>query len=303
MAGAPADRFGITFWLTIGFVSVGTLAAALSGMPALAILPILAAALVSFLLRAPLRVPTLTLLFLGLVLDNPADIGPWKSPLFPLGELFLTQLKKIIPIDVLVVTGMDAALGLLLLMHFHRRLRGVPVDSHPVVKPPQELIVACLAGIAAVLFAWFFGLATGVAYACFLLAQRHANADVRRPAGPLFDATLSAAVCSLLIGLPLGEVDLVPSWPAHGWLILLALSVQVGGWLLISISLPRLPAAITSVVLTLQPVGSVLLGVWILNEVPSTLQLVGVGLILVGLLVTTLRVRSRPWRAAQPEVG
>ena len=84
MAGEPADRFGITFWLTIGFVSVATLAAAFSGIPALAILPILAAALVSFLLRAPLRVPTLTLLFLGLVLDNPADIGrllariPWQ---------------------------------------------------------------------------------------------------------------------------------------------------------------------------------------------------------------------------------
>jgi drug/metabolite transporter (DMT)-like permease len=148
-----------------------------------------------------------------------------------------------------------------------------------------------------------FGLGTGLAYAGFLLAQRHANADTRRPGGPLFDATLSAAVCSLLIGLPLGELDLVPTWPAHGWLLLLALAVQVGGWLLISISLPRLPAAITSVVLTLQPVGSVLLGIWILNELPSPMQLVGVALILVGLVVTTLRVRPRWSRAAQPEVG
>jgi drug/metabolite transporter (DMT)-like permease len=148
-----------------------------------------------------------------------------------------------------------------------------------------------------------FGLATGVAYAGFILAQRHANADARRPAGPLFDATLAAVVGSILIGLPFGEVDLAPTWPAHGWLLLLALSVQVGGWLLISISLPRLPAAITSVVLTLQPVGSVLLGIWILAEVPSALQLVGVALIIVGLVVTTLRVRP-PWRrAAQPEVG
>ena len=95
----------------------------------------------------------------------------------------------------------------------------------------------------------------------------------------------------------------MPTWPAHGWLLLLAIAVQVLGWLLISISLPRLPAAITSVVLTLQPVGAVLLGIWILNEVPSPLQLVGVALILVGLLVTTLRVRARPWRSAQPEVG
>ena len=148
-----------------------------------------------------------------------------------------------------------------------------------------------------------FGLGTGIAYAGFLLVQRRANADPRRPAGPLFDATLSAAIVSLLIGLPLGEVDLVPTWPAHGWLILLALSVQVVGWLLISTSLPRLPAAVTSVVLTIQPVGSVLLGIWILNEAPSGFQLLGVLFIIAGLLLTTLRVRSPDARRAQPETG
>jgi drug/metabolite transporter (DMT)-like permease len=148
-----------------------------------------------------------------------------------------------------------------------------------------------------------FGVGTGVAYAGFLLVQRRANADHRRPAGPLFDATMSAAVFSLLIGLPLGEVDLVPTWPAHGWLALLAISVQVVGWLLISIGLPRLPAAITSVVLTVQPVGSVLLGMWLLAEAPSPFQLVGVVFIVAGLLITTLRVRSPRWRRAQPEVG
>jgi drug/metabolite transporter (DMT)-like permease len=148
-----------------------------------------------------------------------------------------------------------------------------------------------------------FGVATGVAYAGFLLVQRRANADHRRPAGPLFDATLSAAVVSLLIGLPLGEVDLVPSLPAHAWLILLGLLVQVVGWLLISISLPRLPAAVTSVVLTIQPVGSVILGIWILAEAPSGLQLLGVAFIVAGLLITTLRVRPHRWRRAQPEVG
>jgi len=148
-----------------------------------------------------------------------------------------------------------------------------------------------------------FGIGTGLAYAGFLLVQRRANADHRRPAGPLFDATLSAAVFSLLIGLPLGEVDLVPTWPAHGWLILLALGVQVVGWLLISISLPRLPAAVTSVVLTIQPVGSVLLGIWILAEAPSGFQLIGVLFIIAGLLMTTLRMRSRRARRAQPELG
>jgi drug/metabolite transporter (DMT)-like permease len=148
-----------------------------------------------------------------------------------------------------------------------------------------------------------FGVGTGFAYAGFLLVQRRANADHRRPAGPLFDATLSAAVFSLVIGLAVGGVDLVPTWPAHGWLLLLAISVQVVGWLLISVGLPRLPAAITSVVLTVQPVGSVLLGIWLLAEAPSAFQLIGVVFIVAGLLITTLRVRNPRWRRAQPEVG
>ena len=147
------------------------------------------------------------------------------------------------------------------------------------------------------------GLLTGLAYGGFILVQRGANADQRRPASPLFDATLSTAVITLAVGLPLGEIDLVPTWPAHGYLLLLALGIQACGWLLISISLPRLPAALTSVVLTIQPVASVLLGVWILSEAPSALQLLGVVFIVAGLLLATVRVRSAPARQAQPEPG
>src|SRR5918999_1120602 len=54
-----------------------------------------------------------------------------------------------------------------------------------------------------------FGVLKGAAYTGFLLVQRRANADERRPAGPLFDATLAAAVASAAIGFPLRELDLV----------------------------------------------------------------------------------------------
>ena len=67
----------------------------------------------------------------------------------------------------------------------------------------------------------------------------------------------------------------MPSWPSHGWLALLAVTSQVLGWLLISVSLPRLPAALTSVLLLVQPVGSVALAIVILGEDPSALQLAG----------------------------
>ena len=129
-----------------------------------------------------------------------------------------------------------------------------------------------------------FGFLTGITYAGFILVLRHGSGDLRRPAGPLFDATAVAAVVAVVAGLAVGDADLVPSWPAHAWLVALALSSQVLGWLLITVSLPRLPAALTSVTLTIQPVGSVILGVILLSEEPTLLQLAGVACIIAALL-------------------
>ena len=105
-----------------------------------------------------------------------------------------------------------------------------------------------------------YGVLTAITYALFILILRQGNADVRRPAGPLFDATLSAAVFSAIGGIVVGDIDWVPDLEAQAWLVLLALSSQVLGWLLISVSLPRLPAVLTSIVLMLQPVTTVFLG-------------------------------------------
>ena len=144
-----------------------------------------------------------------------------------------------------------------------------------------------------------FGILTAVSYAGFLLVLRAGNRDLRRPAGPLFDATLASAVGCTLIGLALGNLDWTPGWPGQGYLILLALSSQVVGWLLISITLPRLPAALTSVLLTFQPVLSVLFAWAILSESPSPLQLVGVAFVLGGLLIVSAGRRPRR-RVAEP---
>lgn len=144
-----------------------------------------------------------------------------------------------------------------------------------------------------------FGGLTALAYTAFLLVLRRGNADLRRPAGPLFDATATAAVVAAVGGLALGTLDPTPGWPAQGWLIVLALSAQVAGWLLISISLPRLPAAITSVLLTIQPVAAVLLAMVLLDESPSPLQLVGVALVLAGVVAVALG-RHRPVSAPEP---
>jgi drug/metabolite transporter (DMT)-like permease len=133
------------------------------------------------------------------------------------------------------------------------------------------------------------GLFTGAAYAGFLLVQRRGTADPRRPAGPLFDATWSAGLASAVAGLILGQITFLPSWPAHGWLLILALSAQVVGYLLIGVALPRLPSAITSIVLLIQPVAAVGLAMLILGEAPSPMQLLGVAMVVGGVLLATAR--------------
>jgi drug/metabolite transporter (DMT)-like permease len=144
-----------------------------------------------------------------------------------------------------------------------------------------------------------YGLAAGIAYAGFLLLLRRSGADLRRPAGPLFDATATAAVLCTAAGLVIGDAQLMPSWPTHGWLVLLAVTSQVLGWLLITTSLPRLPAALSSLLLTIQPVGSVFLAALIFAESPSVLQSVGVAAVLAGLLALAIKKRE-PLPVAQP---
>jgi len=147
-----------------------------------------------------------------------------------------------------------------------------------------------------------FGAATSLAYAGFLLVLREGSKDLRRAAGPLFDATAVGAVFCIALGPVSGGVDLVPSWPSHGWLLTLAITSQVAGWLLIAISLPRLPAALTSVVLLLQPVASVALAAAVLGERPSVVQLTGCVIVLAGVVAATASRRG-PAAGGDDQVG
>src|ERR671934_1084072 len=144
-----------------------------------------------------------------------------------------------------------------------------------------------------------YGILTALAYSAFLLGLREGNRDLRRPAGPLFDATLVSGLAAILIGVVWGNLDWVPDWKAQAYLLLLAWSSQALGWLLISITLPRLPAALTSVLLTFQPVLSVLFAWAILDESPSALQLGGVALVVSGLLIVSAGRRQE----LRPEPG
>ena len=150
-----------------------------------------------------------------------------------------------------------------------------------------------------------FGVGVAILYAVYILLLRQATAGQATAAGGavlpvaavLFEATAGAAVTSAVLGFALRDYHLPPGslWPALGWLALLALTSQIIGWLLITVSMPRLPAGMVGALLLVQPAGSVALGYVILGERPSALQFLGVLLVLTGVLVA---VRGRPRPAA-----
>ncbi len=223
-----------------------------------------------------------------------ADLILWHNAIDQVGAGLATVLGNT---QVVLV-------GLLAWLLLHERPHRASLVAIPIVLVGVVLISGALEqgayGSNPALGATF-GVLTGLAYTGFLLVLRYGQRGVVGPAGPLFDATLSCTVGCVLAGWAIGDLDLTPSWAAQGWLVLLALSSQVLGWLLIAISLPRLPAVVTSVSLTLQPVGSVIFAALILSEAPSALQLLGAAGILSGLLISSLGRRAPP--PPEPELA
>jgi drug/metabolite transporter (DMT)-like permease len=179
-------------------------------------------------------------------------------------------------------------------------LRERPATSSLAAIPLAALGVVLISGVLETaaygddpLLGALLGLSAGAAYTGFLLALRHGSRDLRRLAGPLYDATLATAAVLLPAGLIQGDLDLTPTASAHAWLLFLALTNQVAAWLLITASLPRLPAVLTSILLTLQPVASVFFAALLIAERPSLLQLAGTAAILAGLVVASASRRQR----------
>jgi drug/metabolite transporter (DMT)-like permease len=149
-----------------------------------------------------------------------------------------------------------------------------------------------------------FGVGTSAAYAAFLLIMRQSSTGARHIAGPLSEATIGAAAGALLLGLAFGGLRLDVPWPSLRWLLLLSVTSQTVGWLLITSSLPRLPAAMSSLLLLLQPVAALALAAVVLGQRPSLSQVGGAALVCGGVLAIS-RAASPARRPAQtaPKAG
>lgn len=134
------------------------------------------------------------------------------------------------------------------------------------------------------------GLVTALAYAGYLLVIRRASPD-HRPAGPVAIATAVTGLLAGLFGAATGTLDLAPVWPGIGWLVAYGVVSQSIGYLAIQAALPRLPAVISSVLLLVQPVATLVLGVVLLGEDPSGVQLAGVLMVVGGIALATGALR------------
>ncbi len=178
-------------------------------------------------------------------------------------------------------------------------------------RPSRRILIAIpivLAGVAMVsglgqsdafgsdpLLGTLLALISAMFYAAFILVFRASNDIQAPPAGPLMEATAGGLLTILVFGLFGGGIDFAPTFPAHGWLIAVALGAQVGGWLLIGYALPRLPAVEIATIILVQPVLTMIWGSMIFDERPSTLQLTGAALVLAGVgFVAVARARGAP---------
>jgi drug/metabolite transporter (DMT)-like permease len=149
----------------------------------------------------------------------------------------------------------------------------------------------------------WFGIGTSMAYAGYLLMLRRSSATSTHIAGPVAEATAGAAVGTLAFGLVFGGLALHPIWPSIGWLAALALLSQTAGWLFIASSLPRLPAAVSSLMLLLQPAASLVLADLILGQRPTLIQIAGAILTCTGALLASMSATRPARRSAVGEAG
>ena len=140
----------------------------------MALAPLIVAILALAAFRMPLRHSLLALGFLCLILESPSEVpanGLWQSPLYPVGELVLQHLNKVIPVKALFFSGLDVALVLLAIVWVFRRMTGSPLDMRGRIPPAAPLRTTALLSIAAIFLVWGYGLLRAGADVRFSLWQ------------------------------------------------------------------------------------------------------------------------------------
>jgi drug/metabolite transporter (DMT)-like permease len=127
-------------------------------------------------------------------------------------------------------------------------------------------------------------LASGISYAAYILITQQA----RRTVSSLRYSWLVSSIGALLLfafGLATGALKQTLTLQGYLLIFLMSLSSQVFGWYFVNDALGKLPAAAASVALVGQPLVVTVLGIFILREIPTFLQIIGGIVCLIGIII------------------
>ena len=130
-------------------------------------------------------------------------------------------------------------------------------------------------------------LASGISYAAYILITQQA----RRTIPSLKYSWLVSSIGALFLfiyGSATGVLEQTLSLQEYLFIFLMSLSSQVIGWFLVNDVLGKLPATVVSVTLVGQPIIVTILGVFILREIPTFLQIIGGITCLIGIIIVQL---------------
>ncbi|MBW3664685.1 MAG: DMT family transporter [Actinobacteria bacterium] len=224
------------------------------------------------------------------------DLVSWHTSIGLIGAGLATVLANL---QVVVV-------GIIGVVLFRERPRGTFWLALPIVLvgvwllgatgEPVESGGSVLAGVG-------FGVLTALAYSVFLVVLRQARLGGADVLPSMASATLGATVVAFAFAAAQGVAAPPASLEANVWLVALALGSQVAGWLLLTSSIDRLPAALTSVALLLQPVLAMLWGALLLSEPIGPPQVAGAAIVLAGVAVAHRAARVAVHHEAEEPVG
>jgi drug/metabolite transporter (DMT)-like permease len=135
-------------------------------------------------------------------------------------------------------------------------------------------------------------LAAALCYASYLLLVRAARLGTGT--APLLLVTSGSATATLGLAAAL-RGDAFSGFPGSAWASMLGAAVfsQLGGQMGVIWSLRYLPATVTSVALLAQPVGTALLGWWLLGEAITGIEAIGGGVVLAGIALASRTALAR----------
>ena len=139
-----------------------------------------------------------------------------------------------------------------------------------------------------------YGILTAVAYTGFMLSLRHVQAS-KKSLTAFANLGIMSLLCALLLFIHLsfeGESIVIPSLQSLGSLLILGVVCQVIGWLLITQSMPYLPASIVGILLLLQPALSMLWDVLFFDRPINRFDLIGLLMVLVGVYLATQKKKQ-----------